>query len=208
MIIWGRPNSINVKKVLWTAAELKLTFENKKAGGAYGGLDNPEFLALNPNGRVPVLQDDNLALWESDAIVRYLASHYSNEDRPALYIKDAITQAKADQWMCWASTKLMPFFRDIMAHAVRLPQNERQPEVLAAATKGFGDAMKIANETLNNSKWIAGDHMSVGDINLGSFIYCWFEIPLDREPLPALEAYYQNLKNRPAYREHVMLPIT
>lgn len=208
MIIWGRPNSINVKKVLWAAAELNLDFENRKAGGAYGGLDNPEFLALNPNGLVPVLQDKDVALWESDAIVRYLANRYSDATRPALLIDNEITRAKADQWMCWASTKLMPFFRILMAHGVRLPQDQRDPQILASGAVGFGNAMKIVNDVLTNNEWIAGDHMSVGDINIGSFIYYWFEIPLDRPDYPALNAYYQKLKDRPAYREHVMLPIT
>lgn len=208
MIIWGRPNSVNVKKVLWAAGELELDFVNQKAGGNYGGLDSPELLALNPNGLVPVLQDKDIALWESDAIVRYLINRYRDETRPTLFVDDVITRAKADQWMCWVSINLMPYFRVIMAHAVRLPQKQRDPKLLADAVSGFGKLMKIANSALENNDWIAGNHISGGDINLGSFIYYWFEIPLNKPEFPALYAYYEKLKERPAYREHVMIPIT
>lgn len=208
MIVWGRPNSVNVKKVLWTAGELNLEVDNRKVGGQYGGLDTPEFLALNPNGRIPVLQDKDIVLWESDAIVRYLTKLYNGETRPALWIKDDVTNAIADQWMTWASANLLSLFNIIMAQAVRLPQEQRDPKLLADTVASFGNFMKIANAALEKNEWIAGDHMSVGDINLGTFIYYWFEIPLDKPEFSALHAYYERLKERPAYREHIMIPIT
>ncbi|RCS25310.1 glutathione S-transferase [Phyllobacterium salinisoli] len=203
--IWGRTNSTNVKKALWTADELGLGYEHITAGGAYGLVDTPEFRALNPNGLVPVLEDDGFVLWESNVIVRYLAAKYGSG---TLWIDDAAKRADAEKWMDWASTTLAAPFRDIIWHLVRLPEDKRDPAILEQGIAAVAKALEIPEKHLSSQQWLSGDQFGIGDITPGIFIYAWHELPIDRPQLPNIAAWYERLKQRPAYRKSVMTPLT
>jgi len=164
--VWGRNNSSNVRKVLWCVEELAVPYSRIEAGGAFGVVDSPEYRALNPNGRVPMIEDDGFVLWESNAIVRYLAAQYGSDT--SFYPADAKVRAQADKWMDWTTASFAGPFRDVF--------------------------------------W--GDEIGMGDIPLGSFMYAWFEMPIERPPAPHLSAWYERLKLRPAYRNGVMTALT
>ncbi|GGA92782.1 glutathione S-transferase [Brucella endophytica] len=204
--IWGRPNSTNVKKALWTASELGLDYENVLAGGSYGIVDTPEYRALNPNGLVPVIEDDGFVLWESNTIVRYLAAKYGAE---TLWIDDVARRADAEKWMDWASTRLSNAYRDIIWHGLRLPEDQRDPVILSAAVAAFAKALEVPEKTLADQPWLSGSEFGMGDIPLGVYIYSWAELPLPGRPdFPNLMGWYEQLKARPAFAKTVMVPLT
>ncbi|MDY6860850.1 MAG: glutathione S-transferase [Pseudomonadota bacterium] len=205
MKIWGRDNSTNVRKVLWCVEELGLHYEHVPAGGAFGIVSTPEFRALNPNELVPCLQDGSLVLWESNAIVRYLARQYGGGGfAPA----DAKVWAAADKWMDWASLSFTGPFRDLFWNLVRCtPETRDEAEMLRGQEQCAG-LMKVANEALAGQPWLSGDTLGIGDIPLGRIAYAWFNMPIERPGLPALEAWYNRLLQRPAYRKPVMTALT
>ena len=205
MKIWGRENSSNVRKVLWCAEELGLTYERLDAGGAFGIVDTPDYQALNPNGRVPTLQDGELTLWESNAIVRYLARKYGEEPFAPM---DPATWASADKWMDWSSTTLGGPFRDLFWNLVRMTPETRDE---AAMNRGMAECKRllaIPEAALGKTDYLSGEAFGFGDIPLGSIAYGWFEMPITRPDLPNLAAWYERLKLRPAYRKAVMTPLT
>lgn len=200
--IWGRKTSINVQKVLWTVAELGLAHERIDAGGAFGKLDTPEFAALNPNRLVPVIEDDGFALWESGAIVRYLAGRYgSGSLAPAGHLD----LARADQWMEWAATSLYgDIISTIFWGLIRTPAAERNHAAVAVSVKRAGERLAILDQHLAGRAYILGEAMTMADIPAGALMYRYFTLPIDRPRLPNVEAWYQRLAGRTAYREHVM----
>jgi glutathione S-transferase len=204
MKIWGRDNSGNVKKTLWTAEELGQNVEYIHAGGKYGGLDNPDFLKRNPNGKVPLLEDGSLYLWESNVIVRYLAAQYG---QGSLWIESPAERATAEKWMDWCSTSVAPHFRNIIQHACRLPVEQRDAQILAKSVAELAKVLEVAEEHLAQNKWMSGDTFGIGDIPLGVNLYLWFGLPLERPSLPNLERWYKQLQERPAYRNRVMTTI-
>ncbi|MCE7027770.1 glutathione S-transferase family protein [Jiella avicenniae] len=205
MKIWGRNNSSNVRKVLWCAEELGLAYERVEAGGTFGVVDTAEYEALNPNGRVPTLQDGDLTLWESNAIVRYLARAYG---QPPFAPADAAAWASADKWMDWTSTTLGGPFRDVFWNVVRMTPETRDEAALASGLEACGKLLAIPEAELGKAPFLSGDAFGFGDIPLGSVAYGWFEMPIIRPELPNLSAWYERLKQRPAYRKGVMTPLT
>ncbi len=203
--IWGRTNSTNVKKALWTARELDIQYEQIDLGGQFGGLDNPAYLERNPNGLVPLLEDGETVLWESNVIVRYLAATYGKK---SLWIEDPAKRAQAEKWMDWASTTLYGDFRDVIMHLIRLPEEKRDPVKLKQGLEGLERSMQLADGGLANQPWLSGQNFGIGDIPLGCYAYAWFEFPIERPALPGLEDWYHRLQERPAYRSTVMTPLT
>ncbi len=200
--IWGRKNSTNVRKALWCAQEVAVPYEAIDAGGAFGLVDGPEYRAMNPNGRVPMIEDEGLVLWESNAIVRYLAARYAPNS--ALYPENLAARANADKWMDWATSSLAEPFKPLFWGVVRTPAEQRDWVKIEAATRVCVDILKVADTALAEQPYLSGDAFGMGDIPLGSFIYAWFEMPIERPPLPHLQAWYERLKQRPAYRNAVM----
>ncbi|WP_343315281.1 glutathione S-transferase [Brucella sp. BE17] len=203
--IWGRQNSSNVKKVLWAAQELNLDYQRFDLGGHFGGLDNPDFLKCNPNGLVPLLEDGETVLWESNTIVRYLAAVYG---KGSLWIDDPAQRAQAEKWMDWASTTLVNDFRDVIQHLVRLPDEKRDPAIARRAAEGLARSMTIAENALSEAPWFSGQSLGIGDIPLGVIAYGWFGLSIERPSLPRLEDWYHRLQARPTYRSTIMIPIT
>ena len=204
--IWGRKNSSNVRKPLWAAEELGLAYEAIDAGGAFGVVDTPEYRAMNPNGRVPVIEDDGFVLWESNAIVRYLAAVHGAGS--GLYPSDPQARAQADKWMDWASSTLAAPFRPVFWGMVRTPAGQQDKAAIARGVQELNELWAIVDAALAHQPYLSGDELGMGDIPLGCFAYAWFEMPIERAPLPNLQAWYERLTARPAYRKAVMTPLT
>ncbi|MFA1263698.1 glutathione S-transferase family protein [Xanthomonas axonopodis pv. fascicularis] len=202
--IWGRRNSSNVRKALWCAEEAGVAYSSIEVGGAFGGNTTPEYRALNPNGLVPTLQDGALVLWESNAIVRYLAAQYA----PALYPHAPAERALGDRWMDWTTSTFAGVFRDLFWGVLRTPEAERDHARIAAALTHSGELLARADAALAQQPYLSGEQFAMGDIPLGSFIYAWFEMPIERPELPHLQAWYARLRARPAYRRAVMTALT
>lgn len=203
--IWGRRNSSNVRKVLWCAEEIGLPYQSIEVGGTFGGTQSAEYRALNPNGLVPVIEDHGLPLWESNAIVRYLAARYA---LGTLYPVDVAERARSEQWMDWTSASFAVAFRDLFWGVVRTAPADRDEARIAAALVRCGDLLAVADAALAQQPWLSGEQFAMGDIPLGAFAYAWFEMPIQRPELPHLADWYARLQQRPAYRKGVMTPLT
>jgi glutathione S-transferase len=204
--IWGRKNSSNVRKPLWAAEELGLAYEAIDAGGAFGVVDTPEYRAMNPNGRVPVIEDDGFVLWESNAIVRYLLARHAPQSN--WYSADPQARAIADKWMDWTTSSFAGPFRTVFWGVLRTPADKQDWTAINAAIKECSELLSMADEALASQPYLSGQDIGMGDIPLGSFIYAWFEMPIERAPQAHLQAWYERLKQRPAYQKAVMTALT
>lgn len=204
LTIWGRRSAFNVQKVLWLADELELDYRHVDAGGAAGGLDDPQFLAMNPHGRVPVIDDGGTVVWESHAILRYLAAR---SDAGTFWSDDPAVRSLADRWMDWAQTSLQPdFLVGVFWGFYRTPEPDRNMERVAAKVESCARHMSLLDGVLAESRFIAGDTMTLADIVVGTHLYRYFNIDIERPDVPRLSAYYERLKARAAYARTVMLP--
>jgi len=195
--IWGRLSSINVRKVVWMAQEVDAPFRRTDAGGAFGIVQTPDFLRLNPNGLVPVLQDGATVLWESNVIVRYLATRFPQH---GLLPEDLPARFHAEQWMDWQQSTLNPAGRGAFIQWVRTPAHERNPAVLQQSVAATEPLMALLDRHLSHHDYLLGPHFSVADIPLGCEIHRWFGLPQARPAWPHLERWYTRLCARPASR--------
>jgi len=200
--LWGRANSANVQKVAWLLAELELPYEHIPLGGSYGGNDTAEYLALNPNGKVPALQDGSLALWESHAIVRYLSATYASG---LLWPVDPAERAIADQWTDWTATTYQPAWIGVFWRLVRTPPEQQDPKGIREAIAETVRLQRMLDERLSHAPYLAGDQMTYADIVAGVSLFRWFTMPVDRPSLPAFEAWYERLRARSAFQAAVAL---
>ncbi|WP_337026457.1 glutathione S-transferase [Pantoea eucrina] len=195
--ILGRKTSINVRKVLWLCAELNITYKHEAWGDEGLSLHAPQFMALNPNALVPVIIDDGLVIWESNAILRYLANSYGGA---WLYPEEPRLRAPVDQWIDWQATELNTSWRYAFMSLVRNSSAHQDPRLLAAAVKGWTHTMGILNQQLEKSgRYVAGRHFSLADIPIGLAVNRWFETPLDHPDFPAIQTYYERLTERPGF---------
>ena len=201
--LWGRATSVNVQKVTWCLTELGLTYDRMDAGGAFGGLDDPSYIALNPNRRVPTLVDGDLVLWESNAICRYLFDVYGEVGFPKC--ETIAENAQADMWMEWFQNNVYARFIELFYQVVRLPPSQRDAEKKTKALQSVTKALKIADETLADRDFMSGSRFGLGDIPIGSCLYRYYTMNIDRASLPSLARYYERLVERQAYRDHVMI---
>ncbi|WP_097302587.1 glutathione S-transferase family protein [Pseudomonas chlororaphis] len=204
--IWGRKNSSNVRKALWCAEELGLTYEAVDAGGAFGVVDTPAYRAMNPNGRIPLIEDDGFVLWESNTIVRYLAARHAAGT--AWYPDDVRARASAEKWMDWTTSTFAEPFRHLFWGVLRTPAEQQDWNKINAALNNCGELLAVVDQALAEHPYLSGDKIGMGDIPLGSFIYAWFEMPIERPKLSNLQAWYARLQQRPAYRKAVMTALT
>jgi len=204
--IWGRKNSSNVQKTMWAVGELGLAYERTDIGMEFGGNDTSAYLAVNPNGLVPTIQDGDFVLWESNSIIRYLAARFGPG---TLEPADLRSRAIASQWMDWQISAFQPAFTKVFWELVRTPADKRDPAVIAAAKTRSIDTAKILDAALARNAYLAGNSFSMGDIPMGVFIYRFRALVPDRPPLPNLERWYAALEARAAFGEHVTsIPIT
>ncbi|WP_312758751.1 glutathione S-transferase [Pantoea brenneri] len=197
LTILGRTSSINVRKVLWLCDELDLDYLREEWGDGFQSTHSPEFMALNPNAMIPVLKDDELVIWESNAILRYLANAYGGE---WLYPLHPQSRAPIDQWMDWQSTELNTSWRYAFMSLVRHSPAHQDPRLLAAACKGWSHTMSILNQQLEKTgRYVAGRNFTLADIPVGLAVNRWFETPLDHPDYPAVRHYYERLTERHGY---------
>ena len=200
--IWGRKDGSNVIKVTWCLGEIGVDYERIDWGGPFGGNDDPEYRAKNPNGRLPTLEEeDGFTLWESGAVVRYLCAKYSMGD---LYPEDLRARAAADKWMDWCSLNLGEFNTVFLDHFFRLPEEERQASKIAEATTQASALFDILDAHLAENDYLGGDRLTMADFPAGSLIDRWIHWTPNRPSHPNVEAYYDRLAARPAYRKHVI----
>jgi glutathione S-transferase len=203
--IWGRTNSINVQKVLWCCGELGLKYERIDAGMQFGVNNTPEYKAMNPNGLVPTIDEDGFILWESHAIVRYFSRKHGSG---TLFPHDARVAADADRWMEWSSTTMWLNLRPVFWNLIRTPPEKRNMREVADCTAKLGANLAMVDAQLAKRAYIAGESFSMGDIPLGVAAYRWFNMPIERIALPHFERWYRAICERPAFKQHCMLPLT
>ena len=201
--VHGRRTSSNVQPVMWLCAELGLDVERLDVGGAFGGNDTPAFLAMNPMGRVPVMQDGDLTLFESQAILRYLAAEYGCD---AVWHPSPRARAVHDMWMEWAKLNVaMEFNYKVFWQLVRTPAPERDHALVRRGIDAVHSLMPMADARIGEHGWLAGDTISLADFTFGVQLYRYYTVDFERPGTPHLDAYYERLQERAAYREHVMV---
>ena len=198
--VWGRKTSSNVQKVMWAVGELGLAHERIDIGGPFGKNKEAPYLAMNPNGLVPTLEEDDFLLWESNSIVRYLAAkHGAGTLEPA----DLRTRAHASKWMYWQLSLLGPALTPVFWGLIRTPPEKRDRTAIDAGKVKTTDAMKILDAQLGKTKFVAGDAFSMGDIPVGIMARRFRELVPERPALDNFERWYAAIAARPAFREHV-----
>lgn len=204
--IYGRDSSVNVQKVLWAVEELGVPYERLDRGGKYGGIDSAEFIALNPHRKVPTIDDRGVVIWESNAIIRYLATKHGPSP---LWPDDPVQRAYADQWMDWMQSTLAADFYDLFWQVVRTPPSKQDSDSIANAAFRVGHHYTLLDGWLANRRFILGDNFSLADIAIGVTLHRYFKV-LAEAGLPvreqsALRAWYARLAKRPAYSRNVMV---
>lgn len=198
LTLWGRLTSVNVQRVAWVLAETGLEYARIDTGGAFGGLDDQEYLAMNPNRRVPTLKDGSLVLWESNAICRYLVDAYRGPLATA-------HKARADMWMEWFQNGPYAPFIEMFYQTVRLPAAQRDAAVLQQALDRLHGHFDIAEAALAKSAYLTGDTLSLADVPFGTCLYRYFTCDFARGDYPNIKAYYDRLTSRAAYRDTVVV---
>lgn len=202
LTIWGRLNSHNVKKVAWFAVELGLDFTRHDVGGPFGM--DATYLAKNPNALIPTIDDGDVTLWESNAILRYLAAKHGGD---RFWPADPAMRAIGDKWMDW-QIGYADVQRDAFVNLVRKAPADRDAASVAASAKRCAKQMAILDDALARSPWLSGDDFGIGDIPMGVYAHTWLSLAIERPALPRVEGWYARIKARPGYAEQVMIPLT
>jgi glutathione S-transferase len=203
--IWGRATSSNVMKILWLCEELGIPFERTDLGGPFGGTREPSYLALNPNALVPTIEDDGFVLWESNAILRYIAR--SRAPGHPVYPQDPREAADCDRWMDWQQTALNPPLVTVYFTLFRIPEPERDWTAFEKARAQVGSLFAMLDERLAARRFLCGDALTLADIALGIYAYRWLKLPLERPAAPHLQRWHDALATRPGFARHVALPL-
>lgn len=201
LTLWGRKTSANVQKTLWLLDELGLPYVHKPVGGAFGGLD-AAYRRLNPNGLVPTLQDGDLTVWESHATVRYLAAAYGDD---FMWPADPRRRALVDQWTDWTATTFQPAWIGLFWALVRTPPELRDAAAIAALHAKSLATFAILDAELSRRPFLSGGAFGYADIVAGVALYRWFDMEIVRPEMPAVEAWYARLAERPTFRDTVMV---
>jgi glutathione S-transferase len=199
--ILGRATSANVQKVVWLCDEIDLPFERENIGGPFGGNDKPEYLALNPNGRVPTVIDDGFVIWESNACVQYLGSIHAVG---TWYPTDLKARGRCCQWMDWALGTLAPAHGPVFQGLIRTPEDKRDAGAIARGRDGWSKNMAMLDGHLANNAFIAGDAITMGDMPVAILSFRWFNLDIEREDYPNLKRWYDEIVPRRAFKKHVI----
>jgi glutathione S-transferase len=204
LTVWGRKTSSNVQALMWGIGELGLPYQRHDAGHRYGGTDTPAFLAMNPNGTVPVLCDgDSEPLWETGSILRYLAGRYG---AAPFWPADGLGRARVDKWAEWSKINVtLGFTEPIFWRVVRTAPADQDPVAICRAVEHLDTILDVAEAQLARGAFLAGDAFTLADIQFGHVLFRYFDIAITRRDRPALRRYYDTLTTRPAFREHVMV---
>jgi glutathione S-transferase len=203
--LWGRTSSSNVKKVMWLADEMGLAYERIDAGGKFGVVNTPAYKKLNPNSRVPTIEDGNFVLWESNSIMRYLANKYGGE---AFYPVEPAARASIDRWLDWQLAMLNPVEGPVFLGTIRTPPEKHDKAALAAAVAKLMPQWAIVEAHLASRPYMAGDTFSIADIALAIFAHRFLHNPfITVPPLPNISAWHGRLRPRPGFKTHVDVPL-
>jgi len=203
--IWGRTTSSNVQKVLWCCTELGLEYERVDLGGPFGGNQDSEYLALNPNGLVPTVKDGDLVMWESNTICRYLCMTRNGE---RLYPNDPAARTHVERWMDWQLSSVgLPMGALLFGLIRTRPENRDHAAVEAARRKALA-AWTIADDALAEQDYLAGDELTLAEITLGTLVYRWHAFSIERPHLKNLKAWYERMRQRPGFKAHIEISIT
>jgi glutathione S-transferase len=203
--IWGRVNSVNVKKALWAAEELGLKYERIDAGMQFGVTRTPEYLRMNPTALVPTIDDDGFVLWESHSIVRYLAAKHG---MGTLCPAQLEARADAERWMDWAFT-FQNAMRAVFWGLIRTPAEKRDARAIEEGRARSNQlAAEVLERNLENKAYMTGEAFTMGDIPIGCEVQRWMRVPIERPRLPNVEAWFGRLRARAAYQKIVDIPLS
>jgi glutathione S-transferase len=203
--IWGRISSINVRKVVLAAQWLEVPFQRIDAGHEFGIVKTPEYLAKNPNALIPLLEDGDFQLWESNVIVRYLCAKYSPGK---LYPQELTARFDAERWMDWQQTTLNPAGRNAFMQLIRTSQDKRDAGLVAQSQTTTEGLMALLDQHLSRRAFMAGDAFTMADIPIACELHRWRGLPLERPARPNLDRWYQNIVSSPASRGVLDLPLS
>lgn len=203
MKLWGRNTSVNVQKVTWALGELGLIYERVDIGGPFGGNDSPGYRALNPSGLIPTLEDEDLVLWESGAILRYLGRNYGV---PCLEPADRAGRALADQWLEWNTSTFLPAISPAIVGVLRTPPDRQDRRAIDESRRRSVACALFLDGQLEGRPYIAGRNFSFADIANGIVAHRFFHVVDERPRLPNLERWYASLRCRRHFREQVEAP--
>ncbi|WP_205123446.1 glutathione S-transferase family protein [Marimonas lutisalis] len=200
--VYGRNNSVNVQLVMWTVHELDIPHERLDFGAGHASTRSEAFLAMNPMGLVPAIEDGPVALFESAAILRYLAAKYGEG---TFWPADPVLRGPLDSWAEWGKNSFAAQVLELFKYDVRQSPATRDPADLDRITAALTPLAEILDTRLQGRKWVGGDDFTFADIACGHPLHRFFTMTWPRPALPALEAYYERLQERPAYRDHAMV---
>jgi glutathione S-transferase len=204
LTIWGRVNSVNVKKAMWCVVELGIPYERIDAGMQFGVVNTPEYRRMNPTGLVPTIDDDGFTLWESHTIVRYLSAKHS---AGKLWPTDLKARADAERWMDWAFA-FQSAMRNVFWGLIRTPPEKRDANAIEEGRKKTIALLPVLEQTLAKQPYVAGAAFTMGDIPIGCEVQRYMRVPIERPAFPAVQAWFERLRERKPFRDHVDLPLT
>lgn len=199
---YGRSTSDSVQKTIWFLEETGQPFEHIELGGKFGGLDGPDYRKLNPHGKVPTIVDGDVVVWESNSIIRYLGTKYCVG---GLCPEDLVARTYADQWMEWVQTRVYPDFNGLFWMTVRAPKADQDAQRIRTINERLNGYYRLMDAELGKRSFLGGDSLTMADFPGGATLYRYFEMPIERPPLPNVERWYQVLRERPAYQKRVMV---
>lgn len=201
--LWGRTNAYNVQKVQWLVEELDVEYEHVNVGDSQGDLDSEEFLALNPNRRIPVIKDNACIVWESNTIIRYLAATYGAND---YWAKSPVDRSIFERWMDWELSTLQPLFLDLFWEFYRTPKNKRDKENIEHIRQRCENCIGVLDSHLKKHKYVSGDKFGLGDICVGTCFYRYFNMGIDVKRPNYVNGWYAQLSERPSYKKVIQVP--
>jgi glutathione S-transferase len=207
LTIWGRSNSVNVMKVLWCLAELGVDYERIDAGMQFGKNNEPEYLAMNPNGRVPTLVDGDYVLWESNSVMRYLCMEYGKGT--PIYPIDPKQRAAVDRWLDWTLSTVQPVDRPVFWALIRTPMDKQDMAQIQKDLDAEAPVWAIADHQLSTRRYIEGDQFTIADIAVGAFARRWLGFTGIKKPaFPHVERWYADIASRPSFAKQLAVPMS
>src|ERR1700688_295325 len=207
LTIWGRVNSVNVQKVLWCLRELDLAYERIDAGMAFGKSREADYLAMNPNGRVPTLVDGDFVLWESNLVMRFLVMAYGKGS--AIYPEAPKRRAGVDRWLDWTLSTVQPVDRPVFWALVRTPAAQRDMVAIQKDVNAEAEVWRIADAELKTRRFIEGDDFTIADIAIGAYARRWFGVEgVSKPKLAHLERWFGQFAERPGFRQFIAPPMS